>query len=124
MFTKFREFLRRLFQKSIAHPVIDTRVNTVIEDKIKRTQLAQMDLSDKYNSILNNYLKTYFSKKYTSQTEMAVAFKAVDKEWKKLCREVNGTEKLINIDKNAFSRQVKLVVSKTKELNEAKTEKK
>lgn len=122
---KLRELFRRFIQRiSFVHPTFDSELSTVIDSKIKRVQSKQEDLAEKYNKILNNYLKTYFTKKYNSQTEMAIAYQAANKEWKKLCREVNSTEKLINIDKGAFERQVKLVVAKTKELNEAKTEKK
>jgi hypothetical protein len=125
MIKKLKELFRRFIQRiSFVHPVLDRELSSTIDSKIKRVQNKQQELADKYNQILNNYLKTYFSKKYSSQSEMAVAYSAADKEWKKLCREVNSTEKLININKDAFSRQVKLVIAKTKELNEAKTEKK
>lgn len=124
MWKKFRSFLRRLFSKGFIHPALNEKLNTVIEDKINRVQKDQQVLIDKYSEFLNSYLRTYFSKQYDSQTQMAVAFNATNKEWQKLCRQVNSTEKLINIDKEAFKRQVKLVVTKTKELNEAKTEKK
>lgn len=121
MWKKLKElFLKFIQRNNFVHPVLDETVNSAIDGKIKRTQKIQQELSDKYNTILNNYLLTYFSRKYANQSEMAIAFKATNKEWESLCRKVNSTEKLINLKKEAFKNNVKLVIEKTKINNEKK----
>lgn len=115
MINKLRQKIKGLFSKRFIHPIIDTQLSTAIDDKINRRKSEQQIQSDKYNDILNSYLRTYFSKTYDSQLDMMVAFKSVNKKWKTLCRDVNSTNPLINLKKDAFQNQVKLVVNKVNE---------
>lgn len=116
MIKRFREWLRKLVNKrAFVHPALDKNVNTVIDDKIKRIHVKQERLTEKYNNILNGYLRTYFSKQYASQADMSIAYEATNKEWKSLVRKVNSTEKLINLKKDAFQNQVFAVIEKLKE---------
>lgn len=115
MWKKFKAFVKRTFSKRFIHPVFNEQINTVVDDKLKAEHLKREEISQKYTDILNGYVRTYFLKKYETMSDMEIAFKAINKEWKKICREVNSTEKLLNLNKDAFQRQVKLVVNKLKE---------
>ncbi len=61
---------------------------------------------DKYNAIMNDYIHTFLSKQYSSIIEQQMAFDLINKDWKNLVRQVNSTEKLINLSKTAFEKQI------------------
>jgi hypothetical protein len=123
LFIAIKRFLKSVFSKQFIHPIIDQKLDMAIDDKLKRRAIEQEKLTDKYTQILNNYLKTYFSKTYATNSDMELAFTTTNREWKKLCREVNSKEKLINLKKEAFENQVKLVINQIKiNKNEAKTQ--
>jgi len=123
MLKRWIQFIKKYlsFSKEFVHPVINEQLDRAIEDKLRKRRVSQIEETEKYTEILNSYLKTYFSKTYNNTDEMAVAYGLINKQWEELCRNVNGTNKLINIKKGAFKERVKLTIQK---INETKAEKK
>ena len=115
MLKKIKSFFRKLFSKQFIHPEVNKRLSNAIDDKIARRNEDTEKEINKNTEVLNSYLRTYFDKKYSSQSKMQVSFQTCNKQWLKHCREINSTNKLINVDKKAFEKQVKLVINKLKE---------
>jgi len=107
----------KLFSFKFVHPVVNEELAHAINDKLDKRRKSQEDETEKYNDVLNSYLRTYFSTTYQNNQEMSIAFDLTNKKWKELCRDVNGKNKLINIKKEAFQNRVKLTFN---QLNENK----
>lgn len=115
MIKKIKRIFKILFSKRFVHPVVDERLSTAIDDKIEARKKAQENESAIYEAKLNEFVKTYFSKKYESVELMGVSFAETNRQWKKLCRDVNRRNKLINLNKNAFQNRVQLVINQMKQ---------
>lgn len=115
MLLKIKQWIKSLFSFRFVHPLINDKLSTAIDDKLSKRVRAQNDAVDHYNRILNMHLRTYFSKQYESPELMQAAFNFTNKEWHKLARDVNSTNKLINLDKEAFKKRVELTVKHFKE---------
>lgn len=114
MWKRISKYFKGWFSGGFVHPVLNEKLNTAIDDKINAVKNKQSELSQKHTDLLNSYLRTYFSKEYSSTEEMAIAFDVSNKAWKKHCRTINSTEKLINLNKDAFANQVMAVVKHMK----------
>lgn len=99
-----------LFSTKFIHPAVNEELAHAIHDKLNRRRKQQEEESQRYNDILNGYLRTYFSTSYADSKEMSIAFDLTNKKWKDLCKRVNRSNKLINIKKDAFSDRVKLTL--------------
>ena len=106
------KWFKKLFSKNFIVPIVNERLATAIDDKIKARHKKQEALIDKHQAVLNGYLITYFKHKYANNEEMAIAYIEVNKLWVKYCRDINSTEKLINLNKNAFKTEVDKVLNK------------
>lgn len=110
---KLWKSFKKLFSFKFVHPLVNERVDHAITDKIKAHAKKQDKEASKYQDELNSIVRTYFSRPYETRLEMEVAFQECNRTWKKLCKEVNSTNKLINLNKSAFENQVKLVIKET-----------
>jgi len=100
------KFYKKLFSTKFVHPVINERLAEAIDDKLNATRKEQEALKEKYNVIMRDNIHTFLSKQYSSAIEQQMAFDVINKDWKKLVREVNSTEKLINLNKRGFEQQI------------------
>ena len=115
MLIKIKQFLKRIFSKRFIAPIINEKLATAIDDKIIRRRKDQEKKTQEHTDILNSFLKTYFSRKYNNSSDMLTAFNTCNKHWKKHCVLINSTEKLINLKKDAFEKNVEKVINKLKE---------
>jgi len=115
MIKKLKSFFKKLFSKKFVHPVVNEKLSNAIDDKISKRIEKQNDLAKDYEIVLNGIVKTYVSKQYESVDTMKVAFDLSNKEWNKICKEVNGKSKLINLNKNAFKNKVEFVIKTLKD---------
>ena len=115
MILLIKKLLKKLFSYKFIHPIVNERLSNAIDDKRNSRIKLQNEEIKKYNDILNGYLKTYFSKTYNSADDMSFTYKLINKEWKQLCVKVNSTNKLINLNKTSFEKQVKSVINKVNE---------
>lgn len=115
MWKWLKKVFKGWFSKDFIHPVFDTTTSTMIDSKLKVEQKKRTEITDKYEQVLANLVYTYFMKKYDNKSDMEIAFNATNKEWKKICRKVNSTEPLLNLNNKAFEIRVKMVVDKLKE---------
>lgn len=115
MILKLRRLIKKWFSFKFKHPVVNQTLNTAIDDKIARRVKEQEAETKIHTDALNVILRTYFAKKYESPEMMKEGFDTCNKEWLTLVRKVNGTSKLINLKKDAFHNQVKLVIKKIEE---------
>ena len=115
MFQKIKALWRKIFKREFVHPVVNDKVNTAISDKLASVERERMAIIHKYDQELNSLLRTYFGREYPSQQDMALAFEVSNKEWLKIVRKANSTERLINLDKEAFKKQCKKVVEHVKD---------
>lgn len=114
MWKKFVKWLKGLFSKDFIVPVVNERLATAVDDKIKaNTKVTEKDMA-KYTQVMADYLKTFFSRKYKSDLDSQLAFDTINREWKQLCRAVNSTNKNLSLNKNEFERQVKIHLEKSK----------
>ena len=114
MIQSIRRTFKKWFSFKFKHPAVNQTLNTAIDDKIARRVKEQEAETKIHTDALNVILRTYFAKKYESPEMMKVAFDTCNKEWLALVRKVNGSSKLINLKKDAFANQVKLVITKIK----------
>lgn len=112
---KIKQFFKSLFSAKFIHPIVDEELDHAIHDKLRKRRQDQISETEKYNDILNTFLKTYFSKHYNNPQEMGIAFGIANKKWQKLCRDVNSTNKLINLKKESFTERVKLTINQIKQ---------
>ena len=105
-----KRFFAWLFKRRFVHPIVDESIDTAIIDHINKGRKKQIAEVEKYQKELNNYLHTYFSHQYSCTEDMVTAFSVTNKKWQSLVREVNSTNKLINLDKKAFEKKVKSVL--------------
>lgn len=110
-----KSFFKKLFSRKFIHPVVNEKLSNAIDDKIAARVRQQQDLTREHEIVLNDIIKTYFSKKYESVDTMKVAFDLSNNKWQKICREVNGKSKLINLNKNAFKNKVEIIIKTLKE---------
>lgn len=115
---KFWKWFKSLFSWKFVHPAVNEELAHAINDKLDKRRKEQEEQQEKYNDILNGYLRTYFSTAYVDNKEMSIAFDLTNKKWKELCKQVNKSNKLINIKKEAFTERVKLTLA---ELHKSKT---
>ncbi len=108
-------WFKSLFSFKFVHPVIDEPLQTAITDKLDARRKEQEAQTDKYNEILSSYLRTYFSTPYANNEEMSIAFDLTNQKWKQLCKDVNRTNRLINIKKEAFQNRVKMTIEQLKQ---------
>lgn len=104
-------WFKSLFSLHFVHPSANEELAHAINDKLDKRRREQEEQSEKYNDILNGYLRTYFSTTYKDNNEMSIAFDLTNKKWKELCKQVNKSNKLINIKKDAFADRVKLTLN-------------
>lgn len=97
-------FIKKLFHKIEIIP-IDEKVDGIIDLKIAAHKKRASEESEFYQAKLKSLLNTYFSKKYATRAEMGIAYAIADKEWRKLVKTVNSTNKFVTLDKNAFEKQ-------------------
>jgi hypothetical protein len=115
MWKKLKTFIGRFISfGKFVHPSVDEELKHAINDKLDKRRKEQDDEREKYNEVLNSYLRTYFSTPYLNNNEMSLAFDLTNKKWKELCKSVNRKNKLINIHKEAFSNRVKLTIEQLK----------
>ena len=114
------KFFKWLTSKARPHPIVNQKLDTAIDDKIKKRRIEQEKLIAEHNAILTSYAKTFFSKQYANNQEMAFAFVVADKQWRKHVREVNSTNKLINLGKEDFK---KLVMKTFADIQQSKNQK-
>ncbi|MES2592397.1 MAG: hypothetical protein V4608_10960 [Bacteroidota bacterium] len=117
MIQKIKKFLKTIFSARFTHPVVNEKLSTAIDDKLKKRVKEQGVEIDKNTLLLNSYLRTYFSKQYETPELMRHAFDVTNKEWQKHCRNINSTSKLINLDKEAFKKRVQLTIKTFNETN-------
>lgn len=104
------------FNWRFVHPVIDTELDHAIDDKLKARRMKQAEEIEKHNDILNGYLRTYFSKRYADNQEMAIAFDLTNKKWKSYCKNINKSNKLVNLRNTMFEERVRLTINKLTEM--------
>lgn len=116
MWKKFKKWLKGVFSfsKDFIVPVVNEKLATAVDDKLKAHGKTMQKEMDKYTQVMADMLKTFFSRKYKSDMDSQLAFDTINREWKQLCRTVNGTNKNLNLNKNEFERQVKIVLEKNK----------
>lgn len=113
---KIWKWFKSLFSfGKFVHPVVNEELSNLITDELGKRRTKQVEETEKHNEVLNGYLRTYFSTHYNDTTEMALAFELSNKKWKRYCRDVNATSKLINVSKEAFSNRVKMTINQLKE---------
>ena len=117
MLKRWKQFVKYFSFGKFVHPVVNEELAHAINDKLDKRRKDQEDETEKYNTVLNGYLRTYFSTTYQDNQEMSIAFDLTNKKWKELCKDVNRKNKLINIKKEAFQNRVKLTIN---QLNENK----
>jgi len=122
MWKKFRKWLRGLFSKDFIVPVVNERLATAVDDKLKAHGKQTQKEMDKYTQVMADYLQTFFSRKYKSDMDSQLAFDTINREWKQLCRKVNSTNRNLSLNKGEFERQVKIVLEKEKAKQLAKQE--
>lgn len=115
MWKSISSFFKGLFSKRFVHPIVNERLATAIDDKINRENKERQAKIEKHNEILNQYVRTYFSRRYSDNDEMQIAFDTINKDWKKHCRVINSTDKTINLKSNYFEQRVKTVITNLKE---------
>ena len=114
---KIKAFLKKhiSFSKDFIHPVINENLSDAIDDKLTKRKVAQGIAIDIHTQTLNNYLHTYFSKLQGLTPQQAIlAYDIANRNWRKYVRNINSTNKLINLNKDAFEIQVKKVLEKMK----------
>ena len=114
MWKKFVKWFKGLFSKNFIVPVVNERLATAVDDKLKAHGKQTQKEMDKYTQIMADYLQTFFSRKYKSDLDSQLAFDTINRDWKKLCRDVNSTNKHLSLNKNEFERQVKIHLEKQK----------
>lgn len=114
MWKKIVKWFKGLFSKNFITPVVNEKLATAVDDKIKAHHKVANKEADKYTQVMADYLKTFFSRKYTSDLDSQMAYDTINRDWKKLCKKVNGTSRHINLKKDEFERQVKIVLEKNK----------
>lgn len=107
---RFIKLIVAIFNKRSVIP-FKPELDKAIENKIEAHEKIATDTIAFYEAVLQSYLKTYFGKQYTSQAEMAIAYSACDKKWRKLARKVNSTNKFITLNKDAFKNQCVTIVN-------------
>lgn len=105
------QFFKWLMKGATPHTSINQKLDTALDDKLRKRREEQQVLIQEHNEVLNSFLRTYFSKQYISNKEMAFAFSVSDRQWKRYVREVNSTTKLINLNKNDFKHRVMKTLS-------------
>lgn len=112
MFKKIAKFVRGLFSRNFIVPAVNEKLATAVDDKIKahskKTEIEQA----KYTKIMADHLATFFARKYTCDIDSQLAFDIINREWKQLVRQVNSTNRHLNLKKDEFERQVKIVLEK------------
>jgi hypothetical protein len=115
MYNKLKRFLGRFISfGKFVHPAVNEELKHAINDHLDKRRKEQEDEKEKFNEILNSYLRTYFSTPYLDNKEMSIAFELTNKKWKELCKSVNRKNKLINLQKESFSNRVKLTIEQLK----------
>jgi len=111
-FTNFNKLIRSV---AFVHPVVHEGFRGAIDQKIKDNTKKQDELIKIHTEHLNSLLATLFSRTYESSMDMRIAYELLNKEWKKYCKEVNSTERLINLKHGAFTERFKQVIETTKQ---------
>lgn len=115
MIKSISNFFKGLFSKRFVHPIINERLATAVDDKINRENKERQARIEKHNEVLNQHVRTYFSRRYDNNDEMQIAFDTINRDWKKHCRLMNSTDRLLNLRSRAFEERVKTVITNLKE---------
>lgn len=115
MWKSISNFFKRLFSKRFVHPIVNETLATAIDDKINRDNKQRQANIEKHNDLLNQYVRTYFSRRYDNNDDMQIAFDTLNRDWKKHCRLINSTDRTINLKSNAFEERVKVVITNLKQ---------
>lgn len=91
-------------------PEVNQKLSDAIDDKIAREKVKQSVEVNVHTKVLNSFLHTYFTKSYSSNEEMNIAYEAANKKWKEYVRGVNSTSRTLNLDKHAFEKHYQLVL--------------
>ena len=123
MFKKFWAWLGKhiKFEKGFIHPELNNnslnaieierkKLSDAIDNKIAKNNALKTIAIDLHTKVLNEYLYTFFKRQYANIEEQKVAFTTANKKWQKYVREVNSTNKLINLNKKSFEEHVKKVL--------------
>ena len=112
MWKKFFKWLKGL---STTVPNVNEKLATAVDDKIKSFNKQTAKEMEKYTKIMHHdYLETFFNRKYLSDMDSELAFDTLNRSWKKLCRDVNSSNRNLTLKKDEFERQVKIVLEKRK----------
>lgn len=117
MFALINRVIRKL---AFVHPVVNDGFRDAIDHKIQSNKKQQDDLIKIHNEYLNSLLQTLFSRNYNSSMDMRIAYELLNKEWKKYCKEINSTERLINLKHGAFTEGFKQIIQTNKNKNNGK----
>lgn len=107
---RFFRLIKLYLKKKIIIP-IKPELDKAIENKIAARDKIVVQTAAFYEAELQSYLKTYFGKQYTSEAEMSIAYSACDRKWRNLVRQVNSSNKFINLNKDAFKNQCITIVN-------------
>ena len=114
-------------------PVKDKKGNTIpqwqidIQQKLFNARKEARDkkfkeLAEHYNGKLNSMMDMYFTYLTDDEDENTESFNIINKEWIKLAGQVNSTQKIIEINPNAFSVNVKAFMETEEFKNRKKVE--
>lgn len=120
MLKKFAKWFKSLFSTKFITPVVNEKLNTAMEDKMKRWRNEYQKQKNSHDQTLADFLRTYFDRTYVSDSEMDVAYDVANRAWKKYCREVNSTSKYITLNKDAFEKECVKFVERVRAKHEAK----
>ena len=112
-YQKVKSFFKKLFSKHFISLEVNKELATALDDKLLRHKIKQEIAIEQHNKVLNSYLYTFLKKKYSNPAEMQLAFDITNKEWKKYTSKINSSNKLINLNKEAFKIRATEVLTKT-----------
>lgn len=111
---RFCKWFKSLFSTKFIVPVVNERLSTAVDDKIKKRRIEFEKLKDENQQILRNYVRTYLDKEYTCEADMAFAYDTINRDWKKHVRLINSTSKVITLRKDGFEKEVKMLIANIK----------
>ena len=110
MFKRFSKWLKSLFSPKFIVPEVNKKLSMAIDDKIAKTKVKMEEERAKHDHILKEYLRTYFDREYSCEEDQEYSYLICNRGWKLHVKQVNSTNKLINLDKRAFERESKSFV--------------
>jgi hypothetical protein len=110
MWKKFKAWFRNLFSARFIVPVVNEKLATAVDDKLKARRKKYDKMVTENQQILRNYARTYLDKAYSCEADMAFAFDEINRAWKKHVRSINSTSKIISLRKDGFEIEVKALI--------------